>query len=60
MRKCARIQSFLDDFVILGAKTSRYKQVGNAEPTLLAQEITTKIKQINFALFFFELYNSTV
>ena len=53
MRKCARIQSFLDDFVILGAKTSRYKQVGNAEPTLLAQEITTKIKQINFALFFF-------
>ena len=44
-RELAAIQSFPDDFVFYGSKTSQYKQVGNAVPPLLAYAMSKKIKE---------------
>lgn len=44
-RESARIQSFKDDFIFLGSKTSQLKQIGNAVPPLLAREVALAIKK---------------
>lgn len=42
-REAARLQSFPDDFVFCGAKTSIFKQIGNAVPPLLGYHIAKSL-----------------
>lgn len=45
VRESARIQSFRDDFVFFGSRTSQFKQVGNAVPPFLARSVAEILKK---------------
>lgn len=44
IREGARLQSFSDDFIFHGTRTSQYKQIGNAVPPLLARAVAELLK----------------
>lgn len=44
VRESARLQSFPDDFIFLGSKTSQFRQVGNAVPPILSEALAKQIK----------------
>ena len=46
VRECARIQTFPDDFVFSGALNSKYKQIGNAVPPLLAKVVALQLENL--------------
>lgn len=44
IRESARLQSFPDEFEFIGSRGSKYKQVGNAVPPLMAAAVAEKIR----------------
>ncbi|AFI04862.1 DNA cytosine methyltransferase [Helicobacter cetorum] len=46
IREAARLQSFRDDFIFYGSKTSICKQIGNAVPPYLGEFLGLMIKEI--------------
>lgn len=48
VRECAQLQTFPDDFVLLGPTARQFTQVGNAVPPVLAAQIGIAIKKSYF------------
>jgi DNA (cytosine-5)-methyltransferase 1 len=45
VREGLRLQTFDDDFEVLGSRTSQYLQVGNAVPPLLAEAVGSELRR---------------
>ena len=45
VRECAILQTFPNDFIFTGSLSSMYRQVGNAVPVKIANQIATLIKE---------------